>query len=164
VYSSTDPDELAFENRFDLIWVGSVFTHLDRERWGGFLPALGGALTDGGVLVFTTHGPECEGRIRAGDLDYSLKHDEIERLLAEYAASGFGFGSYAETARHDYPDSGSYGVSVVDRDVARSLIDAAGLSFVHCIPTGWDSHQDVFACRAKPTSASRSAGPASNIG
>ena len=147
VYSSTDPSELSFDQRFDLIWVGSVFTHLDMPRWDGFLRALGGALTQSGVLVFTTHGPECEERLRSGDLDYSLERAEIERLLGEYSASGFGFGGYAPSDRHDYPDSGAYGVSVVDRNVARSLIEQAGLTYVHTIPIGWDDHQDVFAAR-----------------
>ena len=147
VYSSTDPRELKFADQLDLIWVGSVFTHLEREPWEGFMAALGRALANDGVLVFTTQGPEAEKRLRRGDLDYGLEPPSVEAILKEYADSGFGFGDSPNVERHDYPESGRYGITVMSDPVVRELVDRAGLRVMHYIPTGWDNHQDVFACR-----------------
>ena len=57
MYSSADPSEIEIEDRFDLIWSGSFFTHIDEARWSRFLPFLASLLAPGGVLVFTTAGP-----------------------------------------------------------------------------------------------------------
>lgn len=39
-YSSVEPSQVRFEERFDLVWVGSVFTHIDTSAWEGMLRAL----------------------------------------------------------------------------------------------------------------------------
>src|SRR5512135_267606 len=57
VYSKDDPREIPLErDAFDLIWVGSLFTHFDSGLWSGFLKVFQSFLRPGGVLVFTTHG------------------------------------------------------------------------------------------------------------
>jgi cyclopropane fatty-acyl-phospholipid synthase-like methyltransferase len=57
IYSSADPNDVQFDDWFDLIWVGTVFTQLDKTSWEAWLPALRDALADDGVLIFTTIGP-----------------------------------------------------------------------------------------------------------
>ena len=42
--------------QFDLIWVGSLLTHLDNDHWSAFLKVFSTALRDRGLLIFTTHG------------------------------------------------------------------------------------------------------------
>jgi SAM-dependent methyltransferase len=56
VYSRSAPDEVELDGGFDLIWCGSLFTHLDARRWPAFFDLLGQALSPGGLLVLTTHG------------------------------------------------------------------------------------------------------------
>jgi hypothetical protein len=37
VCAETRPEQIRFDREFDLIWSGSLFTHLEAERFGGFL-------------------------------------------------------------------------------------------------------------------------------
>jgi hypothetical protein len=36
-YSDVDPRKIRIQAKFDLIWVGSLFTHLNGDRWSSFL-------------------------------------------------------------------------------------------------------------------------------
>ena len=60
VYSNYAFSNLAFDRKFDLIWVGSVFTHLSGERWIPLLRLLRSLLAEGGLLLFSTHGRDAE--------------------------------------------------------------------------------------------------------
>jgi SAM-dependent methyltransferase len=47
------------DGEFDLIWCGSVFTHLDEERQDAWLTELKRTLAPGGHLLASVHGPDC---------------------------------------------------------------------------------------------------------
>ena len=53
--SARDPAELSFPEKYDLVFVLSVFTHLPPRQWAAWLRALEGALAPGGFLVLTVH-------------------------------------------------------------------------------------------------------------
>jgi len=89
VYASTDPREIRFEDKFDLIWVGSVFTHIDETAWEGLLRVLAAALADDGLLIFTTEGPAVADTLREGELDFGLAPDAVQSILRDFAESGF---------------------------------------------------------------------------
>lgn len=61
------------ENMFDLIWSGSVFTHLDEGRQDAWLAELRRVLKPSGILLATVHGPHCWNRLPFWTLS-SLKH------------------------------------------------------------------------------------------
>lgn len=93
VYSSAEPSEIEVEDRFDLIWSGSFFTHIDEAGWSRFLPFLASLLTPGGVLVFTTAGRNVVTRMRRGE-HAGLSEDAVRGLIESYDSTGFGFGAY----------------------------------------------------------------------
>jgi SAM-dependent methyltransferase len=97
VYSVENPDELQFGESFDLIWCGSLLTHLDRGWWEGFLALFERALAPGGVLVFTTHGRHVANRLRKRNLKHGLglTEETTESLLSAYERNDFGFTEYA---------------------------------------------------------------------
>ena len=64
VYGREDPADVEIDAPYELIWCGSLFTHLPPERWEGFLALFERALVPGGLLVFTTHGRRIAERIR----------------------------------------------------------------------------------------------------
>ena len=56
VYSDPDPTLIDLDGSFDLIWVGSLLTHLDADRLPGLPRPLPPHLAEGGLLLFSSHG------------------------------------------------------------------------------------------------------------
>ena len=57
--SGPDLMQLSFPGQYDLIWVGSLFTHLKPADGLLFIDHLVASLKPGGVLVFSSQGPTC---------------------------------------------------------------------------------------------------------
>lgn len=149
VYSKDSPSQIELEDSFDLIWCGSLLTHLDIERWPAFMSLFHAHLRPGGVLVFTTHGDHVIERIRRGISNYELEPAAIENLLRGHAESGFGFAHYPRS-------EGYYGISLARPDRVEEQISAfPDLRLVAHLPHGWDDHQDVFGCQRQGGVASR---------
>jgi SAM-dependent methyltransferase len=72
IYSNYDFSNIVFREKFDLIWVGSLFTHLSAKRWPKVLELLRVVLTEDGLLVFSTHGRDAERRLRDVKLSCSI--------------------------------------------------------------------------------------------
>jgi SAM-dependent methyltransferase len=165
LYSTEDPRTLELGGPFDLIWCGSLLTHLDETGWMRFLGVFEAALSERGVLLFTTNGPytrrmlsiatrvseldeptddgsppsEEETRIREAWQYFPLPQPSQEQMLRDYDASGFGYADYAE--------SKGYGLSISSPSWACAQLESfAGLRIVQYIEEGWDSRQDVVAC------------------
>ena len=131
--------------RFDLIWCGSLLTHLDAPRWRWLLSLFDAWLAPDGLLLFTTHGRLVPRRIQAG-WDYGLDVESLRRLIADYQESGFGY--------VDYPNQSSYGISLARPSWTIALLDRhPRLRPLLYLEHGWDDHQDVVACAKTPLCA-----------
>jgi SAM-dependent methyltransferase len=66
-----EPDLIAgHSQRYDVIWVFSLFSHLPEPRWSAWLAALGRLLRPRGQLIFSTHSYELMAKVnpkRFGD-------------------------------------------------------------------------------------------------
>jgi SAM-dependent methyltransferase len=95
VYSGIESKDVAFEGHgpFDLIWMGSVFSHLNAVRWRDFLSTFESLLSPGGLLVFTSQGRRVAEGLRRRDL-WDLDEKMVEKLLTGYDEHGFGFDNY----------------------------------------------------------------------
>ena len=139
VYSDEVLDDVPLAGGFELIWVGSLFTHLPRQQWNAFLSFLVERLAPNGLLVFTTHGPWCAQQIRAGVSRLGGPRIQGETLHG-YEETGFGFSNY--------PERDGYGVSLsTPAAVAQELAAFDGLRLVLYLERGWFGHQDVVACQ-----------------
>ncbi len=125
-------------DKFDLIWVGSLFTHLMESETARILRYLRRHLSETGVVVFTTHGLDVAARVKAGERDYGLEVSGSEALLDGFSKVGYGYA--------DYPLQSEYGISVVRPVVMSRIAIDRGLFPFMFRPMGWDNHQDVFAC------------------
>ena len=54
-YSDMRPERVSFPERYDLVFVLSLFTHLPVEGWRPWLQALAGAVKPGGLLLLSFH-------------------------------------------------------------------------------------------------------------
>jgi len=136
-YSSLDLDEVSFEKKFDLIWCGSLVTHLTEVGITALLSLFYRHLETGGLMIFTTHGDFVARRLPTRDFDYGLTPEQIDRIGSGYPATGYGF--------EDYPGDKGYGVSLTSAEWIRTRVRELGdLREVFFKERGWDNHQDVF--------------------
>jgi SAM-dependent methyltransferase len=118
------------ERSFDLIWCGSVFTHLDESRQDAWLAELVGRLAPGGYLLASVHGPYAwEG----------LPPWVVRRIRTKgfvFARTGVDEGvhpGWYQTAWH--------GRDYIDRHWSRFA------PVVGYVPRGFGDHQDVVVVR-----------------
>lgn len=134
---------------YDLIWVGSLLTHVDAPQWQALFEKMHGAMREGGVLVFTTHGRRAYRRLKGleDEKDYGIPYWRVTSALFSYERSGFGYADYLGTP--------GYGISVSSASwVMATLAKQQGLSCVSFVENGWHTVQDVFACVKESGSAS----------
>lgn len=102
VYSEPDLRKLPFKSQFDLIWVGSLVTHLNQERWLRTLDCLVNWVRECGVIVFSTQGRTVSSLLARGRRNVAENIDK-PALLEEYARTGFAYQRYFEsTPEEDY--------------------------------------------------------------
>ena len=136
--SSLNLDEVSLGKKFDLIWCGSLVTHLNERGIVSLLQLFCRHLPRGGLMIFTTHGDFVMRRIPTRDFDYGLEAEQIARIGTNYSKTGYAF--------EDYPGEKDYGVSLTSPQWIRARIDeVGGCSEVFFRERGWDDHQDVFA-------------------
>ena len=173
VYSAPHPRDVELDDRFDLIWVGSLLTHLDLEGTRAFLDLFESLLEPGGVLVFTTHGRMIADRVRAGLATEGMKKREVEErygvsrphllwgmsyqqvgtLLEGYESDGFGYSDwFTEQQREKLSMPLNYGISIADPSwVCAELERRSSLRLVLYKEAGWGPalnwwSQDVVGC------------------
>jgi SAM-dependent methyltransferase len=127
--------------RYDLIWCGSLLTHVDEALAFEFLRFFRDHLADGGLCLFTTHGAAAVERLRAGTEDYGLSEEGVARVIDGYDDGGYGYA--------DYPKSKSYGISAAGHPKMAEIAGSVdGWDECHFIADGWDRSQDVHAWQA----------------
>jgi SAM-dependent methyltransferase len=136
-YSSVKLDEVELEKKFDLIWCGSLATHLNERDIIALFRLFIRHLEPGGLVVLTTHGDFAAQRASLRQFDYSIPEDQIERIGRDYPQTGYGF--------VDYAGERNWGVSLTSPEWIRALVrKLGGLREVYFKESGWDNHQDVF--------------------
>lgn len=136
-FSSLDLDEVSLGGKFDLIWCGSLITHLNESGIAALLRLFQRHLATGGIMILTTHGDFVARRIPTRDFDYGLTKEQIDRIGIDYPTTGYGF--------EDHPGEKNYGVSLTSPEWIRARVRSlGGLREVFFRERGWDNHQDVF--------------------
>ncbi|MFT3817633.1 MAG: methyltransferase domain-containing protein [Rubrivivax sp.] len=134
--SAMQPEAFQPGQRFDFIWVASLFSHLPESLFHRWLQRLLGLLTPDGVLCFSVHG---EALVPPG-----------ERL----PPGGLLFKGQSENAELD-PDA--YGTTYVSEAFVRAAIAraAGGPTALHRVPKGLAHEQDLYVV---PANAQRDLG------
>jgi len=139
VYSCEEVNKIPLKEDFDLIWVGSLFTHLNANRWAEFLGFFCDHLNTKGILIFSVHGRAMIDNIRNKTNTYGLDEPPLRNLVEEAEAKGFGY--------EKYPHSTAYGISVsLPAWVRNQLIAYPSLQLLRYSEKGWDNHHDVVSC------------------
>lgn len=140
--SSWDIEQIPFAS-YDLIWSGSVFTHLDAPSCDLLLRRMGQSLVPGGLMVFSMHGEFSLANLQHL---YGGEHAaDAAMIRREVAAQGISFRRYTA----DWGDfAGTYGMTWHRKEYlqerAADLTNGA-LRLAFFRPQGWDHHHDVIA-------------------
>jgi SAM-dependent methyltransferase len=142
VYSSANPNEISLDKKFDLIWCGSLITHLDQAPIINFLEFFRRHLNQDGLLILTTHGDYIAERLPKNEFDYGLEDKQMPALIDGYKRDGFGFARYPKGV---YDIVSDFGVSLTSPDWINARVQmVGGLRRVYFGPHRWDDRQDVF--------------------
>jgi SAM-dependent methyltransferase len=137
-YSTEVPEEIDLPAGFDLIWCGSLLTHLNADRWRGFLALFEQQLSADGVVIFTVNGRTIANDVRSGKRKFGI--EDHSRLVRRYARGGFGFEPYTHS-------DGGYGISLSSPSfVWKELEQHPGLKLLMYTEGGWNGRQDAVAC------------------
>jgi SAM-dependent methyltransferase len=135
-YSRPDLQELHLETRFDLIWCGSLVTHLPAHRTRELLRFFGRHLAPGGTLIFSTHGEFVAAQMRKGE-DHGSRQKQVDAALDAYSHDSYGFVAN--------PRQENYGISLTSPACIRTLLNGIDtLQEVDFQPRAWDQHHDLF--------------------
>lgn len=103
--SSFEPEDIVFPERYELVFVLSLFSHLPVSRWGEWLRCLAKAVAPGGVLVASFHG---------------------ERAAQEFGVDlGPGGVRYFHSSESPSLDADQYGTCLTTRAVIEDEIEKA---------------------------------------
>jgi SAM-dependent methyltransferase len=137
VYSKVDLSHLSLGNHFDLIWCGSLVTHLDEPRITALIRFFQLHLAPGGLLLFSAAGHRVAEWMLNGKFDYGISRAAIPIITSAYRDSGYGY--------TDYPYMPEYGISLTSPEWIRARVKQIGnLREVYFEQYGWDDHQDVY--------------------
>jgi SAM-dependent methyltransferase len=137
VVATSRPQDMTLDGPFDLIWCGSLFTHLDHPRWGDLLDRFASVLDRDGILVFTTHGAAIADELRVGEMRFTVPRRTD--LVARYDHDGFGY--------YDYAGRDGYGISLSSAAWVAELLDGCdGLRHHLSVVGGWGKLQDLHTC------------------
>lgn len=149
ILSKENLDDLEIEPEWDLVFCGSLLTHLPESLFWPTIRFMVRALSPTGIAIVTL-----EGR-RAEDIQdhlWKLIDDRrFERIRRKYRKRGFGFGNYGTDMRRLFPSQSSYGVALVKPSwVMAGLEQMPEIRILGYLERAWDDHQDMVVFGRPP--------------
>lgn len=144
VQSQVDLTQVELPTELDLVWCGSLITHLPEEECLTVCRRLVDSLAPGGIAGITV----CSRGMAWAqqNLFPTIDDDRFAGIAEAVRDQGFGYA--------DYPGAAAYGMTFVDlrwvRKVVESRTDACLLSYAE---KGWHDSQDVVWLIKRPLSA-----------
>lgn len=139
--SSEDLTQMEFDRQYDLIWIGSLFTHTSERLTREWLAFLAKRLSHNGIIIATFHGrwPIYRHQVRP-----YVDEARWTEIVAGYTHNGYGYADYH--AREEGYIRGSFGISVARpskiMEIAEAIPDVRIFFYQEL---GWADHQDVIA-------------------
>ncbi|MCF3652095.1 class I SAM-dependent methyltransferase [Synoicihabitans lomoniglobus] len=141
VRSHRDISRIKFDRKFDLVWCGSVLTHLDLPQWEQTLDMLIDATNECGVIILTL-----QGRFFASALANKQRYvaDDVDQtsLLDDFKRNGFAYQKY-----FDRPD---YGITLSAPEwVTRLISKRTNVILRSYIEESWGMQDVVILYKAE---------------
>jgi hypothetical protein len=141
IYSQPELTEVDIGADHDVIWIGSLFTHVDRDRTERWLRYICSHLSERGVMVATFHGPSAIEVLDRYNL-WGLTDEQRHRIMASYNASGYGYEPYLNF------EGGDYGISITHpSEIVKIAETVPGRILLYSERLWADNHDVLAICR-----------------
>lgn len=131
-------NKIVLNEKFDLIWCGSLFTHLNSRRFYKLLNFFESHLENSGLLIFSVHGRFAYNNIR--NFDYGLRLHQKSWVRFRYNLFNFAYVNYLKQF--------GYGVSFCKPSWVCSNIEKfTNLKLIAYMEKAWDNHHDIVVCK-----------------
>lgn len=139
--SSDGLDDLDI-GKWDLIFSGSLLTHLPLQQFRAALRFMMRSLSPGGIAVVTLEGRHA---LHIQDHKWKFIDDEAFAIAREqYDRTGFGFVGYGDEFMGKFQRNSSYGVTLVKPSwIMDELCQTEDVRVLGLEERAWDDHQDV---------------------
>jgi SAM-dependent methyltransferase len=150
--SKEDLDQLDLKETFDLIFCGSLLTHLPPDGFRAAMRFLSRSLSERGVAVVTLHGRHSL-HIQHHKWEY-LPPDRFAILEQMLPAEGVGYVDYHQPMKAVFDRQRRYGIMVsMPRWTMAQLEHNYGVRVFGYAERAWDDHQDVLTFGKPPVNA-----------
>lgn len=142
IYSRENLDEVSIKAEWDVVFVGSLLTHLPKRHARQALRLIHRSLSDRGLAIVTLEGRRS---IEIQNHQYKIiPDDRFKRILIGYRTVGHGFAEYRRETRRLFHKQASYGSAFVRPDwIAREILKLPDVRLLGYAERAWDDHQDV---------------------
>jgi methyltransferase family protein len=160
-YATLHPRDMTFAQPFDLIWSGSLLTHLEEERFVAFLELFNSNLAPGGLLAFTTNGQHAYRMMRhilpeddpswteaspealqIAEGYFPIPRETAPDVVRAYEEEGFGYVEYWFME--------NFGATLSSPAwVCKQLERLPDLRLVIYLEQGWGEAQDFVVCQRR---------------
>jgi SAM-dependent methyltransferase len=125
-------------SRYDLIWLGSVLTHLSADDTMMLIRKIISWLNPGGVAAISFHGKRSIQIQAAPEMPDYIHDAGWKQIMLGYDAFGYGYA--------DYEWQAGYGVSLTKLGwITAAITKIPDVRLVMMAETVWDRHHNVFA-------------------
>lgn len=132
--SNYDFRKINFNKKYDLVWVGSLFTHINSQSFSILLEVLFNVLEIGGILIFTTHGEYTIEAFEKKGIPITREDiDNIKKNLYYYVP---------------IENSKNYGNSICLKGFVlneTNRLFGERIKLLRYKYRGWDNHHDVYS-------------------
>ena len=143
ILSKLDLNELNVGADWDLIFCGSLLTHLDADQCLAAIHFMERSLSPTGIAIVTIEGRRAEWI--QDNLWKLIGDDQFEVSRRDYHSRGFGFVNYdTGFVEQTFSKQVRYGVTLIKPDwLTRVLQEVPTIRILGYKEAAWDKHQDV---------------------
>jgi SAM-dependent methyltransferase len=131
--SAVHYSSLVVSQKFDLIWVGSLVTHLSELATRDLLAFLRNSLKPNGKIIISNHGSLVYERLLE-NYNYGLGNVDSS-FWSGYNDTGYSY--------KNYPNEETYGISIISENWWIKNMAELGLELENYYERRWDNHHDV---------------------
>jgi hypothetical protein len=141
VYSREDLEEVDIDPEWDVVFVGSLLTHLPKRHARQALRLIRRSLSPQGIAIVTLEGRRSIAMHHRGSK--FVPDDRFKRIVRGYRTFGFGFSQYQPEFGRFFPKQASYGLAIVRPDwTVREVLKLPDVRLLGYAEGGWNDHQD----------------------